>query len=800
MHNEIVPAGEQPAGFHQYAPMPPRSQGSADDAAPGPSNQIARLWGAVRRYKWAVLTCFVLGSVAGIVGTRFIKPEYDVFATLWLSGDANKNQGPVRNQELVSQQGWIELLNSFEVTDNVVKKLSLFVVTDNSKDSVYFRGFAIRDRMVPGDYVLKTDRTGKFWVLNRAGIDLDKGQFGDSVGNKMGLLWKPKPPGPDKAIKFTVNTPRDASVQLRKKFIASIPPLTNFLRLKLTAENGELAATTLNRWLEEFTSVSSRLKKRNVVDFANVLEDQLKSSQARLNAAEQELENFKVNTITMPSEQGATLAAGLQETRDPVFKAFFDQKFEYENTKRDRESLERLIADSRTGPNPGVITSEALLALPSVVLGSPTLKNALDDLTAKQAQLRTNRQFYTDEVKIVRDMAENVRILQTQTIPQACLAMLDQLRRKEEQLQSRISGQQAELKKIPTRTIEEMRLNREVFVASQLYTALLSRFNEARLSSASAEVDVTVLDTAIAPQDPSRNTTPGIIFGGVMAGLGLGVALAFLLDRLDRRFRYPEQATHELGLDIVGFVPSLKLNRRGDRDPVATAQVVEAFRTLRLSLQHMAPPGGPVILTVSSPGSGDGKSLISSNLAVSFAESGMRTLLVDGDVRRGALHAAFSVPQTPGMVDVLGGRATLLDALRPEVQPNLALIPCGTRTARAPELLNSPLDDMFRVLRSQYDVLIVDSPPLGAGADALALAIVTGAMAIVLRTGETDRKMAEAKLKVLDKLPVRVLGAILNDVTADGEYQYYSYLSEYYQEDQAPGEEVPRLEETATRR
>ena len=800
MHNEIVPAGEQPSGFHAYNPLPPRPTGSAADAAPGPSNQIARLWASVRRYKWAVLVAIALGTIGGIIGTRFIKPEYEVFATLWLSGDSKQNQGPVRNTELVSQQGWIELLNSFEVTDAVVKKLSLFVEAENGRDSVYLRGFAIKDRMVPGDYILKTDKSGKAWVLSRAGIDLDKGQFGDSVGGKMGLLWKPKPPGPDRAIKFTVNTPRDASVQLRKKFLATIPPLTNFLRLKLTAVNGELAATTLNRWLEEFTSVSSRLKKRNVVDFANVLEEQLKSSQARLNAAEHELENFKVNTITMPSEQGATIVAGLQETRDPVFKSFFEQKFEYENTKRDREALERLIADSRTGPNPGVITSEALLALPSVVMGSPALKQALEDLTAKQASLRTNRQFYTDEVKIVRDMAENVRILQTQTIPQASLAMLDQLRRKEEQLALRIAGSSNELKKIPTRTIEEMRLQREVMVASQLYTALLSRFNEARLSSASTEVDVTVLDTAIAPQDPARNTTPGIIFGGVVAGLALGVALAFLLDRMDRRFRYPEQATHELGLDIVGFVPSLKLNRRGDRDPVATAQVVEAFRTLRLSLQHMAPPGGPVIVTISSPGSGDGKSLISSNLAVSFAESGMRTLLVDGDVRRGALHAAFSVPQTPGMVDVLGGRATLLEALRPEVQPNLALIPCGTRTARAPELLNSPLDDMFRVLRGQYDVLIVDSPPLGAGADALALGIITGAMAIVLRTGETDRKMAEAKLKVLDRLPVRVLGAILNDVTADGEYQYYSYLSEYYQEDQAPGDEVPRLEESASER
>ena len=99
---------------------------------------------------------------------------------------------------------------------------------------------------------------------------------------------------------------------------------------------------------------------------------------------------------------------------------------------------------------------------------------------------------------------------------------------------------------------------------------------------------------------------------------------------------------------------------------------------------------------------------------------------------------------------------------------------------------------MFRALRPQYDVIIVDSPPLGAGADSLALAIVAGSMCVVLRAGETDRKMAEAKLRVVDKLPVRVLGAILNDVSPDGEYAYYSYLSEYYQEDREPDAEPPR--------
>ena len=785
MANQLVPSYSGRPPLEQQQGMPPAYSSGPSSMGLPQTNQAARLVGAIKRHRWWVISFLVVGGIGGIITSRFIRPQFEVQANIFLRGDSKRFNAsvPGQAQELISQQGWIELLNSFEVTDQVVRRVGLFVSADNSKDSTILRGFKIKDRMVAGEYLLKTDRTGKSWVLNRAGLDLDKGAFGDSVGAKVGFIWVPRSPGPDKSIKFTVRTPRESSVDLRKTFKAVIPPFTNFIRITLTGESGEIAATTLNRWLEEFTTVSNRLKSRNVVDFANVLEQQVLSAQQRLRDAETALETFKVRNITEPSENGALMAPDARGSNDPVFSGFFNEKFQFDAVKRDREQLERLIADSRTGATPGVITAEALIALPGVVGGSPALKNALDELTQAQAGLRTARQFYSDDFKTVKDAAERVRTLQTQSIPQAALAMLDQLRRKEEEMGSRLAGAGAELKKIPARSIEDMRLRRDVEVTNQLYTALLTRYNDVRMSSENTDADVSVIDTAVAPLEPSKSTSGVLIAGGVIGGLAFGIVIAFLLDRFDRRFRYPEQATHELGLDIIGFVPSLKLTRRGERDPVTTAQVVEAFRTLRLSLQHLTPPGEPVTLTITSPMSGDGKSLIASNLAVSFAEAGLRTLLIDGDVRRGALHSAFSVPQTPGMVDVLAGRATLFDALRSEVQPNLALIPCGTRTARAPEMLNSPLEQMFRALKPQYDVIIIDSPPLGAGADALALGICAGNVAIVLRTGETDRKMAEAKLRVLDKLPMNIFGAILNDVTAEGEYAYYSYLSEYYQED-----------------
>ena len=105
---------------------------------------------------------------------------------------------------------------------------------------------------------------------------------------------------------------------------------------------------------------------------------------------------------------------------------------------------------------------------------------------------------------------------------------------------------------------------------------------------------------------------------------------------------------------------------------------------------------------------------------------------------------------------------------------------CGTRTARAPELLGSPeMTRLLTSLRSAYSVMIVDASPLGAGVDAFSVGTLTGNMMLVLRLGQTDREMAEAKLDVLDKLPVRVLGAVLNDVRGGPAGRYYRYYSYY---------------------
>jgi Mrp family chromosome partitioning ATPase len=126
------------------------------------------------------------------------------------------------------------------------------------------------------------------------------------------------------------------------------------------------------------------------------------------------------------------------------------------------------------------------------------------------------------------------------------------------------------------------------------------------------------------------------------------------------------------------------------------------------------------------------------------------------------------------LVDYLHGLASVDSIVRPTASKNLFLIPRGTRRNRAPELLVSDLmNSLVHAMRLQFDVVIIDSPPLVAGIDAYALGAAAGAMLIVLRPAQTDRKLAAAKLEVLDRLPIRIVGAVLNAVPGGGAYRYY---------------------------
>ncbi len=772
--------------------------GSASMAEPGAS-PLARLLAACRRFAWLIVVVAALGTTGSVVATRFLNPAYVVVGTLWIENGTGRTQGPIQAPELLNSFSWIELLRTYTVLDPVVEQMKLYLRPGKGTTPGLFDGFALAQRFAPGSYTMTVDDAGsQFSVKNASGIVVSQGQVSDSVGKQLGFRWMPGPGRLKPKVKFSfvVVTPRDASQDLQAQLTTKMSDEGNFLQLQLAGSDPQRIAETMNVLQRQFVDVAAELKKRKLTELSKLLGEQERQQEAKLRESEQALEAYRVATITQPKEDGP-LVPGLQMTTSSAYGRYFQQRVDLETIHHDRKAIEDVLSRLETGG----ITVDAFILIPAV-RAAPDLSRVLNELSQADADIRALRTRYTDDYKPVKDLEEKIRVMKQVTIPTYAKALVGQLQNAENDLDARISTAGGDLKGIPVRAINEGRLQREMESARVLFTNLQNRYEEAKLAEISAIPDVRVLDPAVTPTRPQKNQASRIILVGIMASIGLGLGLAVLLDRLDRRFRYPEQASHELGLSILGAIPVIAHGRNGRPMPSdRLAQVVEAFRSVRLNLAHTFEPPAAICFTVSSPSPGDGKSLIAANLALSFAEAGYRTILVDGDIRRGELHRTFGTDRRPGLLDYLTTGGDIERVFRQTTHGRLTLLPCGTRHQHGPELLGSArMAELIAMLKGRFEVVLVDSPPLGAGIDPFVLGTHTGSMLLVLRSGETDRQMAEAKLRILDRLPVRVLGAILNHIdSSSGAYKYYSYSYGYSSENEVGNtEDSPGLVEGAS--
>ncbi len=738
-------------------------------------------WGryvaALKRYKWLMLGVVLVGTGAGAVGTRFIDPAYSVKATIYIAPEGGGGKKGGGDAGLMPVNDYTQLLGSFLVLDTVVQKMVLYLKPDRAKDSLAFKNFSTnRKSWVPGDYTLKIDAAGRTYSLARSGSEVEHGQVGDSVGRKVGFLWAPRAGqlGVDRKIRFQVTNFRDASLELQTNLRASVTEDGSFMKLSLGGTDPRRITGTLNSILGRFVAVEAELKRAKMTDLSTRLGEQVAAADSSLKEAENRLAAYQIKIVTTPSFNNA-LSPGAQLSTNAAQNNYISQKGQLEQIRTDRQAIETVLARAKAGAQ----TVDAFQTI-AAVKGAPDLLKALGELSNLESDLRALLYRYTDQYKGVQDDKQKIETLKATTIPGLAQALVDQLKTQEADLDAKLAQAGTELKAIPEQTIVQNRLERDVAAKEGLFKGVQGSYEAAKLSAVSEVPDLRILDSAVVPNRPASSTAPKIILMALGASLGLAVALALLLDQLDRRFRYPEQVTQELGLSILGGIPAIRKVKGAELQPEEASQVVEAFRSVRLNLAHSYGAAGPVLLTVSSPGAGDGKSLVASNLAVSFAEAGYRTLLIDGDIRRGELHRMFSIDRRPGLLDYLSGTASAEEIIRPSSQRGLTIIPCGTRHRQGPELLGSAaMTKLMAEMKTRFNVVIVDSPPLGAGIDPFVLGTATGHMMIVMRSGETDRTMAEAKLKLLDRLPIRVLGAVLNDIQAEGIYRYYSYLYGY---------------------
>ncbi len=469
---------------------------------------------------------------------------------------------------------------------------------------------------------------------------------------------------------------------------------------------------------------------------------------------------------------------------------------EYTNAQADRVRKEAAYQSMRGGTLEAAQVStqgESLRRL------TERLNEAQEKFAEVKTQFGANHPEYK---KASVQLAEVQRLLETttQNIKQRVEIEYTEAGRREAMLQKAVQATKTEFDGLNARSFEYQALKREADADKTLYEELVRKIKEAGINASFQNSSIRIADPArpaVKPVFPNLklNVLLAFLFSSLLA-----VGAAVLGDVLDNTVRDPEQVTRMLKADVVGSLPVVK-NWKGRLGPVpafgeshalvpagangdhALAGYDEAIRTLRNSilLADFDRRLRSILVTSASPG--EGKSTIAAHLAVAHAEQGHRTLLIDGDLRRPSVHRRFDVPSALGLSSVLVAELPWHAAVvRLPGLAGLDILPAGPPSRRAADLIGRGLQQLLEETSAQYDLVILDAPPLLGFAEPLQMATVVDGVVVVTRAGETSRKAVASVIATLNRLRAPVVGVVLNEVHKEmsDSYYYYGHYGKYY--------------------
>jgi len=358
--------------------------------------------------------------------------------------------------------------------------------------------------------------------------------------------------------------------------------------------------------------------------------------------------------------------------------------------------------------------------------------------------------------------------------------------------------------------IEYNRLKRTKTNNQKLYELVLERTKESDLTRVLRVNNIRVVDAPLLPRGPVRPRVALQILLGLIGGIVFGIGAAIGRALLDRTLKTPDDIERELGVTFLGLLPELEggkqtpyYNRRKHRRKQPTtigtpelivheapaSGVAEAARAIRTNVVFMAPDRPYQVLLVTSAGPSEGKTTVASCLAIAMAQAGQRVALIDCDLRRPRLHRIFKTDSSVGVSTALIGDVTSVSGLETDV-PSLFVIPAGPIPPNPAELLQSDKFKSFLAhCRTQFDRVIIDSPPIVPVTDAAVLATVADATVLVIRAFVTTKELARHGVRALADVGGAIAGVVLNAVDLDRheyKYYYYSYKRDGYYTDRPP--------------
>ena len=386
---------------------------------------------------------------------------------------------------------------------------------------------------------------------------------------------------------------------------------------------------------------------------------------------------------------------------------------------------------------------------------------------------------------------------QTQQRQAFIAAQLNELEVKIKETQDEISKKQADLgsmfsaRQIADAQTQVAGLQTKLTTLQANYAALLSNSQKGAINS------ISVVEPAALPVTPIGPNKLATILLAAAIGFVLAGGAAYLMEYLDDSLKNPDNVQKELGLSTLGAVPDI--GPAGDDELVmyeggsGKSAAAEAYRVLRINLQFASVDRALGTLLITSPAPSEGKSLTAANLAVAEAQAGRRVIVVDADLHRPRQHRLFKLRNNIGLTSALLEEQPALDGLLQETPiPGLRILTSGPLPPNPAELLGSVrMKELLGQLRDRADLVVLDSPPVTALADAAIVSTQCDGVLLVLDSGRTRRENAKRALEALRRVNARVVGTLLNRMPTHGSgyyyYYYYSHYGHYYNTDNKTG-------------
>jgi len=698
--------------------------------------EFIKIWEIVLRRKWIIISVFLTFFIAVILGTYLVTPTYDAKTKLIIgasdtisslmsklgldTGTKTESEGYETDIALATIKPLLEeLISSLNLKNRKGKRI---------KPDELIKSSFIAKKIFPQPHI-EVDQYENADMLEIVSISPDSSEA-VNMSNKLAELYI------NDRRKRTMEEYRAARLfienriqNVKEEYFKSLSDLKNFM---ITEGTVNLSLETQNL-IDKIASLKTSFEDNEKIIFTleneiNKVKEQLREINQYRKESEEFTQSDRVNSLkTKINELLISISGKSVEFRK--------QHPEYKELEKQLETAKEIVKDEA-----------------QVVFGSErfSVDPIYDELSKKLAMGYIERETAIAKRRLIQRF---------------------------------IDGYSDALLKIPIKHVENSKLELAISVNKGMYGNLLEYLIQVGIAESMTLSNITIVEPATKPDRP-RYPKKSLNYAiGILLGLFWGLGLGLFVEYIDNTIESPEDIEHLKSLTVLGTIPKAKSLKRSNiistLDP--TSPIIESYRMVRNSIQYISRDNLPKSIVITSSVEGEGKSSIAANISLAFKMSGMSIMLIDFNLRRPSLHNFFDVPNDKGLTNVLTEEIELKEVVVHTGLEGLYLLPSGQIPPDPSKLVESRrLKDIINKLKEEFDIVIMDSPPIIPVNDPIVLGAIADGIIYVIESGRVNLSMIEHTIGIIERAGINLIGIVMNKFKVHRVGFYHHYSNRYY--------------------